>query len=310
MIRAKLTINYSTRAARVYSFILASLLMMLVSNSRAGGYVQDLVPRDTIPTEIDGLKLVWHDEFDKAGTPNPANWNYEYGFVRNQELQWYQAQNAVCKDGQLIIEGKREKVGNPNYSPASSDWRNSREFASFTSSCLITKGLQEWTVGGYYEVRARIDVTKGAWPAIWLLGTEGLWPANGEIDMMEFYRINDEPYILANVAWATAEKYKAAWDSTTKLYKHFTDKDPDWASKFHVWSMKWDESSIRLYLDGELINDTDLNKTLNPDGRNPFVGNQKFYLLLNLAIGSNGGIPVDEELPIRFYVDYVRVYQN
>ena len=30
-------------------------------------------------------KMVWHDEFDKNGPPDPANWNYEQGFVRNKE---------------------------------------------------------------------------------------------------------------------------------------------------------------------------------------------------------------------------------
>ncbi|WP_163717679.1 glycoside hydrolase family 16 protein [Mangrovibacterium lignilyticum] len=257
----------------------------------------------------DGMVLVWSDEFNKDGAPDPANWNYEYGFVRNQELQWYQSQNAICKNGVLVIEGKRETVDNPNYSPVSSDWRNIRESAAYTSSCLITRGLQEWPAGGYYEVRARIDVTKGAWPAIWLLGTDGSWPDNGEIDMMEFYRMNDEPHLLANVAWGTAQKYKAAWDSTKKLYTDFTSKDPDWASKFHTWSMMWDNNYIRLYLDGDLLNEVDLSKTRNADERNPFVGSQKFYLLLNLAIGSNGGIPDDPEFPITFEIDYARVYQ-
>jgi beta-glucanase (GH16 family) len=262
-----------------------------------------------IPAEIDGLKLVWHDEFDQDGVPDPANWNYEYGFVRNQELQWYQAQNAYCRNGVLVIEGRKEKVENPNYSPVSQDWRNSREFASYTSSCVITRGLREFSAGGYYEVRAKIDVTQGAWPAIWLLGTDGSWPANGEIDMMEFYRIQNEPHILANVAWATSEAYKAAWDSSKKIFFHFTSKDPEWASKFHTWSMKWDENAIRLYLDGELLNEVDLSKTVNPDQRNPFAGSQKFYLLLNLAIGANGGIPYDPGFPIRFEVDYVRLYK-
>ncbi len=256
-----------------------------------------------------GMELVWSDEFNTDGAPNPMNWNYEYGFIRNQELQWYQSQNASCKNGVLLIEGKREVVQNPNYSPTSSDWRNIRPSASYTSSCMITRGLQEWSAGGYYEVRARIDVTKGAWPAIWLLGNKGSWPDNGEIDMMEFYRINDEPHILANVAWGTAQKYKAAWDSSERLYTDFASKDPDWASKFHIWSMMWDDKYIRLYLDGELLNAIDLNKTLNADKTNPFVSSQKFYLILNLAIGSNGGIPDDSKFPVTFEVDYARVYK-
>ena len=62
-------------------------------------------------------ELVWHDEFDKDGRPDPAKWNYEHGFVRNKEAQWYQPENAYCKDGMLIIEGRKEKHANPHYDP-------------------------------------------------------------------------------------------------------------------------------------------------------------------------------------------------
>ena len=260
-------------------------------------------------TQIEGMELVWSDEFDVDGAPNPANWSFEYGFKRNQELQWYQAQNATCKDGILIIESKKEKIDNPNYNPLSQDWRNSREYAEYSSSCLISHNLQEWHGGGYYEVRARVDTSKGSWPAIWLLGTEQGWPECGEIDMMEFYRINEVPTILANVAWGTNQQYKAAWDSSTTPLADFISKDPDWSKKFHTWSMSWDENFIHLYLDGQFLNEIDLHKTVNPGGKNPFVSSQKFYLLLNLAIGSNGGDPSQSDFPITFEVDYVRVYK-
>lgn len=58
-------------------------------------------------------ELVWHDEFDKDGRPDPAKWNYEHGFVRNKEAQWYQPENAYCKDGMLIIEGRKENMPTP-----------------------------------------------------------------------------------------------------------------------------------------------------------------------------------------------------
>ncbi len=280
----------------VYSFLLDADLI----NSKTG---------QAVPQVKHNLRLVWHEEFTEDGAPNPANWNYEYGFVRNKELQWYQSQNAVCKNGILVIEGKREKVPNPNYSPMASDWRNIRETASYTSACIITQGLHEWPAGGYFEVRAKIDVTQGAWPAIWLLGTEGQWPDNGEIDMMEFYRMNGVPHLLANVAWGTSQPYKAAWDSVKKRYADFTAQDPDWGGKFHIWSMDWDQEFIRLYVDDQLLNEIDLKETVNANGQNPFVGSKQFYLLLNLAIGANGGIPTDSEMPITFEVDYVRVYQ-
>lgn len=295
-----------------FVFVLLGGLLLLMSEGFIETSIQkaaDSCNNDGVPMLVNGKRLVWHDEFDIDGDPNPENWNFEYGFVRNQELQWYQPQNATCKNGLLIIEGRQDKIENPNYSPGSGNWRNLREHALFSSSCLITRGLHEWNAGGYYEVRARIDVKSGSWPAIWLLGTDGEWPDNGEIDMMEFYRINTEPYILANVAWGTEVRYQAAWDSEKRKFSDFTERDPDWALKFHTWSMSWSQENIKLFLDGEMINQVNLTKTLNADGQNPFIGSRKFYLLLNLALGANGGVPVEAEMPVSFEVDYVRVYQ-
>lgn len=304
----------SRQASGVKMFILLLFLNMgtpLIAGSKSTSNKKLLQKEESsISLKRKGMTLIWHDEFNTDGAPNPKNWNYEYGFVRNKELQWYQAQNAICKDGLLVIEGKKEKISNPNYNPLSDDWRNKREFAEYSSACLISRDLQEWPAGGYYEVRAKIDTTKGAWPAIWLLGTQDQWPDCGEIDMMEFYRINDIPHILANVAWGSTQIYKANWDSSTKPLADFIANDPDWAKKFHIWSMEWSNDSIYLYLDGELLNEIDLTKTVNPDNSNPFIDSQKFYLLLNLAIGANGGSPSDSKFPITFEVDYARMYKK
>ncbi|HOV72038.1 MAG TPA: glycoside hydrolase family 16 protein, partial [Dysgonamonadaceae bacterium] len=147
-------------------------------------------------------ELVWSDEFDKDGKPNPAYWSFEKGFVRNQELQWYQEDNAYCKDGVLIIEGRHEKRPNPLYEKGAADWRKSRPFIEYTSSSLKTARKKEFLYGRF-EIRARIPLESGSWPAIWTLGTTMEWPSCGEIDMMEYYRINNVPHILANVAWGT-----------------------------------------------------------------------------------------------------------
>jgi len=207
-----------------------------------------------IPRTIEGMKLVWHDEFNENGKPNPANWGFEYGFVRNQELQWYQAQNAECRNGWLIIEARKEKIFNPNFNTLSSDWRATREYAQYTSACLHTKGLQEFYGEGYFEFRARIDTSMGAWPAIWLLGTEGKWPFCGEIDVMEFYRINGMPTVLANVAWGSDKVYNGNWDSEKWPLKKFTYQNPGWAEQFHTWTMEWNKKEIRLGIDGLIVN--------------------------------------------------------
>jgi beta-glucanase (GH16 family) len=117
-------------------------------------------------------KLVWADEFDTAGAPDPRNWTYERGFVRNEELQWYQPENARCEAGLLVIEGRRERKPNPSYDPAAGDWRRQREHAEHTSSSLTTTGLHSWRYGRF-EMRGRIDTRPGLWPAFWTLGVGG-----------------------------------------------------------------------------------------------------------------------------------------
>ncbi|MDL2255988.1 glycoside hydrolase family 16 protein [Parabacteroides sp. OttesenSCG-928-K15] len=251
----------------------------------------------------EGYTLVWSDEFDQDGKPDPAKWMFEEGFVRNKEPQWYQADNAYVKDGLLVIEGKRERKLNTNYEEGSDDWRKNQEYAEYTSSCVKTMGLHEWLYGRF-EVKAKIPAVKGSWPAIWFVGNKpkmGQWPLCGEIDLMEYYLVKGEPTILANACWGP-------WDSSHWPMTHFLEKDAEWESKFHVWRMDWDKDFIRLYLDDELLNEVDLSKTINRDGTNPFHHPQ--HLLLNLAIGATGGDPSQTTFPLFYEIDYVRVYQK
>jgi beta-glucanase (GH16 family) len=248
--------------------------------------------------DYSGWKLVWSDEFNTPGAPDPKNWTFEEGFVRNKELQWYQPQNAWVEDGHLVIEARREALPNPDYDPKSNDWKKSRKVAEYTSACLETRGLHEFKYGRF-EIRAKIDAHPGLWPAIWSLGVHGNWPLNGEVDQLEYY----QDTILANTAWG-----KGVWNTRRTPFSKFTDLDPNWAKKFHVWRMDWDDAFIRIYLDNRLLNETDLSKTINPDGTNPF--HQPQFFLLNLAIGSTGGDPSRTDFPAHFEVDYIRVYQR
>ncbi|SIS76366.1 glycoside hydrolase family 16 protein [Belliella pelovolcani] len=254
----------------------------------------------------EGYKLVWHDEFALDGKPDENFWTYEIGLKRNNELQYYQPENANIKDGLLILEGKREKVKNEAYDPNSNDWKKNQEFAKYTSASINTKGKKSFQYG-IIEVRAKIDTAIGMWPAIWTLGESQGWPANGEIDIMEYYQVNGEGTLLANAAWASSDK-RAAWDKAKIPIRKFIERDPEWAEKFHVWKMDWNQDYIRLYLDDELLNEVDLARTINPDGFNPFQ--QPHFILLNLAIGSNGGDPSTTTFPKEYLVDYVRVFQK
>ncbi|MCF7974755.1 MAG: glycoside hydrolase family 16 protein [Phycisphaerae bacterium] len=255
-------------------------------------------------SEYPGYTLAWHDEFSRDGRPDPNHWTYEQGFVRNNELQWYQPDNARCENGMLIIEARREQKPNPNYQAGSQNWKQSRAHAEYTSSSLRTRGLHEWTYGRF-EMRARIKTQSGLWPAFWTLGSARSWPGCGEIDIMEYYRGD----ILANACWASARRWSGVWDSSHTPVASFND--PEWDSKFHIWRMDWDDQAIRLYLDDALLNTIELDKTINqtPDQANPFK--EPHYLIVNLALGgTNGGDPNDTPFPSLYEIDYVRVYQR
>ena len=256
-------------------------------------------------------QLVWSDEFSRDGRPDEATWNFEQGFQRNHEAQWYQADNAWQQDGLLIIEARREHDRpNPTYRPDSRQWGRQRKTIDYTSACLTTMGKREFLYGRL-EVSARIPTGGGAWPAIWTLGSGMPWPSCGEIDIMEYYRIGGQPHILANAAWGNDQPYAAVWNSRKVPYTHFTQRDPDWAQRFHLWRMDWDETSIRIYLDDELLNEVPLSQTVNGEighHTNPFQRPQ--YILLNLAMGGdNGGEIDDAALPMRYEIDYVRIYE-
>jgi beta-glucanase (GH16 family) len=248
-----------------------------------------------------GYTLVWSDEFDHDGTPDPARWGYERGFVRNQEAQWYQPENARVDNGVLVIEARRERRANPNYDATSTDWKRNREFAEYTSASLTTRNLHRWQYGRF-EMRGRIDTRAGLWPAFWTVGVANPWPRNGEIDIMEYYR----GLLLANVAWGSATPSRAVWADTRTPIASLGD---GWSDAFHVWRMDWDADRIRLSVDDRLLNDVDLTRTINEDGTgiNPF--HQPHQIILNLAIGgTSGGDPSATTFPARFEVDYVRIF--
>ncbi len=238
----------------------------------------------------DDMKLVWSDEFDKAGLPDPAKWGYEVGMIRNHELQHYtkeRHENARVEDGNLVIEGRKEPF----------------EKAQYTAASLRTKGKAAWT-NGRIEVRAKLPTGRGTWPAIWLLGEDKDhrgWPACGEIDIME--NVGFEPDVInANIH--------------TKLYNHV--KKTGKGSKitiakpyadFHVYKLDWTNEQMDFYVDDQKY----FTYKNDGAGRDSWPFDQPHYLILNLALGGDWGGQkgVDDSIfPQKYYIDYVRVYQK
>lgn len=249
-------------------------------------------------TALPDYTLVFADEFDVDGKP-ASHWSYEKGYVRNNEDQYYtdHIENAYVENGYLHITGRRNHLGYP-----------------YTSSSLTTQKSFTFMYGRL-EVRAKIPVFGGSWPAIWTLGNQYNWPSNGEVDVMEYY----SGYILANACWGSNKQWVGVWNAKKIPYSQFTNKDPDWASKFHTWVMDWDEDYMKIYLDDELLNTIDLSRTFNQGGymnnrENPFRAHKEgfgHYILVNLALGGDNGGTIDNSVfPVQYLIDYVRVYQR
>ncbi|MFY7899218.1 MAG: glycoside hydrolase family 16 protein [Chitinophagaceae bacterium] len=253
--------------------------------------------------EKNAYKLVWFDEFNNTGSPDTTKWEFEEGYKRNNEAQWYQKDNAFCKDGYLIIQARKETKPNPNYVEGSNNWKTKWPKVKYTSASLVMKKIHAFQYGKL-EVKAKIEAQDGLWPAIWTLGVSGKWPANGEVDIMEYY----QNQILANYAYAGKNGYQAIWDAVKKPIDSLGGKK--WADSFHVWTYLWDENKMQIFVDDTLLNEIDLNTTINKsDGLNPM--RQPHYLLLNLALGGDkGGSLANTIFPSNYLVDYVRLYQK
>ncbi len=250
-------------------------------------------------------QLIWADEFDGTGLPNPARWGYETGFVRGKELQYYtraREKNVRIKNGFLIITARKEKIRNPAYDPCSNDWRRQRPYARYTSGSITTQ--DRFSVRyGRIEVRARVPAGRGTWPAIWLLGTnipEVNWPRCGEIDIME-YLGRDTGTVYGTCHWA---------DTLTGQHRAEGKKikiTPPPSDDFHIYAIEWNPHHIDFFFDDRKYFTFDIGQAgAGPD--NPF--RKPFYLILNLALGGWGGKIDTSALPQHFIIDYVRIYKK
>ena len=280
-----------------------------------------LADDDPRANAYDGYKLVFAQEFSGEGTPDHEIWNFEEGFKRNNEDQYYNGdKNCYIKDGVLVIEGRHvldEKIRNPKYDKYNNSWPSKiGKYLTWTSGSMQTKG--SWNSGytwkfGIYEVRAKVPQYVGSWPAIWSTGMQHEWPYGGEIDIMEYYGNR----IHANVCWGDGKRWAGHWNSATV---HDNDLGKGWGDEYHIWRMVWDYDHMELWCDDWLVNNIDLDTTNNDkytagdiddgDGCNPFR-DVRHMLWLNLALGgNNGGSLAKTPRPLYYLIDYARVYQK
>jgi beta-glucanase (GH16 family) len=239
-----------------------------------------------------GYRLVWADEFDAAGLPDTTRWAYDTDRNRlgwyNNERQYYaaaRAENSRVADGKLHITARLESLS------TAADWGGQR----YTSARLITRGKAAWTYG-FFEIRAKLPCGRGTWPAIWTLGTGGIWPDDGEIDIME--QVGSNPTRVFGTVHTRAGSGGASTGAATQVN--------DACTAFRDYQMHWTANEITVGVDGVVY-----FRYANPGtGRDRWPFNAPQYLLLNIAIGGTLGGAVDDGIfPVTMEIEHVRVWQ-
>lgn len=237
-------------------------------------------------------KLVFDEEFDYQGAPDSTKWQWETGYVRNGEVQYYTAgPNAWCDNSILTIEARADSCMIDGM------------MCPVTSASLTTKDHGSWKYC-YVEVKAKLPSFRGSWPAIWMMPSDdsyGDWPRSGEIDIMEHVGYEPENIHFA----AHSERY----NHMRGEQRNFVCPAADCTDGFHIFGLRHTPDKLIWYYDGE--EKFVLDKEADADWTSwPFDDN--FYLILNLAVGGGWGGQkgVDlEAMPAQYQIDYVRIFQ-
>jgi len=243
------------------------------------------------PLTYPGYSLAWSDEFsgDKV---NENDWNFESGNGDNgwgnHELEYYtnSPKNVFVSNGNLIIEARKESMSGLNY----------------TSARMTTQNKKDFTFGRI-DIRAKLPVGKGLWPALWMLGSNistVSWPACGETDIMELVG-TDPNTVHSTVHWGSSGATHASKGNA------FTSTSGDFSQKFHVFSLVWVKDSMKFLVDDQLF----LTTTKTDVGSANYPFNNPQFFIFNVAVGGDWPGPPDAgtAFPERMFVDYVRVFQ-
>ena len=228
--------------------------------------------------------LVFSDEFDANGAPDPSKWGYDIGTGSggwgNNELQYYtnRLDNAFVSNGTLKIKAIKE-----NFSGS-----------AYTSARILTQNKFSFKYGKV-EVKAKLPAGVGTWPAVWMLGsniTTVSWPACGEIDIME-HKGSQLNKIYGTVHHPA--RFGGNADGGTRDITNAT-------TEFHIYTMEWNATSIKFLVDGNVFHTVANTSSLS--------FNQNFFLIMNLAMGGTFGGAVESGFNnATMEIDYIRVYQ-
>lgn len=243
----------------------------------------------TSPLSYAGYTLAWSDEFNSASI-NTNNWNFETGGTGwgNNELENYtsRTQNAFQSSGNLVIEARQESYNGNNY----------------TSARMTTQNKQQFQYGRI-DIRAKLPVGKGIWPALWMLGTnipQVGWPTCGETDIMEL--IGKYPQEIFGTL-----HYANSIGANASVGSNYSISSGDFSQQFHVFSLVWKQDSISLLVDNNIY----FSGSAQNISGNVWPFNSTSFFIFNVAVGGDWPGSPDEStvFPEHLFVDYVRVFQ-
>lgn len=253
-------------------------------------------------------QLVWSDEFNYQGKPDPNKWSYDIWPARkvNSEDQTYtdSLKNVHVKDGNLVITAYKENLGDAKYS----------------SGRIHSQGKGDFLYGRV-DVRAKLPAGQGTWSAIWMLPSDAFkysstcqededwqgsatcdaWPNSGEIDIMEHvgYDMQTIHGTVHNKAyyWANWQQRKGSIEGQNV------------EKAFHLYSVEWTPESITVLFD----NVPYFFYSNESSGWRAWPYDHPYHVILNLAIGGmwgKAGGPIDDSIfPVSMEVDFVRIFK-
>lgn len=239
------------------------------------------------------LKLVWQDEFNYSGKPDPSKWSYDVGARKwgNGEIQYYtEGANVEVKDGQMILVGKIEPFEDSPY-----------------TSCRMTTYQKRHFQYGRIEVRAKVPTNGGSWPAIWMLPVDFKeqkvgWPACGEIDIME--------HVTHLMDTIHVSLHTELYNHAIKTQRTYLEKRPGFTNHFHTFGIDWTEDAIEFFVDGVPYHRFEKHEKGFDTSVKGWPFDKPYYLIINIAIGGTwGGKVKEDEYPCYFPIEFVRYYE-
>ncbi|MBT7162999.1 MAG: glycoside hydrolase family 16 protein [Victivallales bacterium] len=239
-------------------------------------------------SDLPGWKLVWEDDFADTKL-NEAVWSRCWRGKSDWNNTMSQDPRLLeIKDGVLHLRGivNDKKAEDP---------------VPYLTAGVTSKGKFTFKYGKV-QIRTRFKSAQGAWPALWMMGAEKGWPANGEVDLMEHLNFDDKIFQTVHSV------YTLKVDKTNTPRKGSTAKIK--RDEWNTYGCEWDADKVVFTVNGK---PSHTYPRAAEKGEKQWPFNQPFYFLLSMQIGGgwvNGSGPTNpEHYPAGMEIDWVRVYK-